>query len=80
MSDNAPVIELLDVRGMRCPMPLLKTRQALRHLASGHQLRVLTDDPGSLQDIPRWLSENGHRLLRTSMAGHAGELLIQKVD
>lgn len=71
-------VEELDVRGMRCPMPLLKTRQALRYLADGQLLRVLTDDPGSVNDIPRWLQENRHHLVGLRQDDAGSVLLIRK--
>ena len=57
---------LLDARGLRCPMPLLKTRQALRGLASGQTLLVRATDIGARRDIPAYLRQSGHELVRSS--------------
>ena len=55
----------LDARGMVCPMPLLKTKQALRPLAAGECLRVMATDPGSQRDIRSFAELSGHRLLES---------------
>lgn len=64
MADDAMVQgdQVLDLRGLRCPMPLLKTKQALGPLAVGARLLVITSDPGSKRDIPAYLDLGGHRL------------------
>ena len=62
-------VQELDARGLRCPLPLLKMRQALRHLPDGALLRVLADDAGSAQDIPHWLATSEHRLQAQDDAG-----------
>lgn len=54
----------LDATGLQCPMPLLKTRQALRHLKQGEQLAVLVTDPASVDDIPAYLRQSCHTLVR----------------
>lgn len=54
----------LDVREFLCPMPLLKMRQALRNLAQGEYLLVKATDSGALRDIPAYLRQSSHRLVR----------------
>jgi len=53
----------LDTRGLDCPLPLLKAKQALNRLASGEQLRVLATDPGSQRDFRVFAEQSGHALL-----------------
>jgi len=48
---TAPVIAEVDARGLACPLPLLKAKQALRSLAVNELIRVLATDAGSLQDF-----------------------------
>ena len=43
---------ILDVRGQLCPMPVIKTQQAIKNLMAGDELIVLASDPGSEYDIP----------------------------
>jgi len=45
----------LDVRGAKCPMPVVKARQAINELQAGQVLRVLATDPGSVNDFKGWV-------------------------
>jgi len=49
----------LDLRGLRCPLPALKTRKALTRLAAGDRLLVECTDPLSTLDIPNLINETG---------------------
>ena len=55
--------EILDARGLTCPMPLLKTKKALKQMDSGKILQVLGTDPGSKNDIPGFCEKGGNELL-----------------
>ncbi len=59
----------LDARGLRCPMPLLKLKQALHGMAPGDVIEVQTTDAGSVRDFQAFLRQGGHELL----ALHEGE-------
>ncbi len=64
---------LLQVAGLRCPMPLLKTKQALSSMETGQILRVETTDSGSWRDIPAFVNLTSHELLNQE---EQGELFI----
>jgi len=55
--------EILDTRGLSCPMPLLKTKKALKGLKSGQILEVRGSDPGSKNDIPDFCKKGGNKLI-----------------
>jgi len=57
--------ELLDVRGLLCPLPVIRTQNRVKTLQAGDVLEVTGTDPGILQDIPAWCRVNGHRVLET---------------
>lgn len=57
------VAQLLDARGLACPLPLLKTKLVLREMAIGERLQVLTTDAGSWRDIPAFARLSNHQLL-----------------
>lgn len=59
----------LDVRGLSCPMPILKTKKALADLATGELLRITATDPGSLRDFQAFAKQTGHELLEQRQAG-----------
>ena len=55
-------MQILDVSGQACPLPLLKTKQSLISLQKGDILQVIASDPGSNRDIPLFLQRGTHQL------------------
>ncbi len=68
----------LDATGLLCPLPVLKTAKRLQALAPGEVLRIETDDPAALIDMPHYCAESGHLLLSQEEAGAAMVWIIQK--
>lgn len=68
----------LDLRGLKCPLPVLRTRKALRRMAGGTSLLVRCTDPLAGIDIPHLVREEGHALLRQSHDGEAWAFHIAK--
>jgi tRNA 2-thiouridine synthesizing protein A len=56
----------IDVRGLKCPLPVLKTAKRMSPLAAGARVIVLTTDPMAAIDIPHFCQEHGHRLIGRS--------------
>ena len=54
--------ETLDTRGLLCPLPVIRTQDAIKHLTNGTKLEVLASDPGTLHDIPAWCPVHAHEL------------------
>lgn len=69
---------LLDAKGLRCPLPVLKARKALKHLATGEVLRILSTDPGAIKDFEAFCKTTGYRLLRQERAGDVLTTEIEK--
>lgn len=55
-------VTLIDLRGLKCPMPILKSKKALAKLAPGDLLRVWTTDPDASVDFARFCVQTGHQL------------------
>jgi tRNA 2-thiouridine synthesizing protein A len=66
----------LDLKGLKCPLPVLKTRKALTRLGAGDRLEVLTTDPMAEIDIPHFCRENGHSLLEAERTDGGHRFLI----
>ncbi|HXE17288.1 MAG TPA: sulfurtransferase TusA family protein [Stellaceae bacterium] len=60
---------LLDAKGLKCPLPVLKARKAMKALAPGAVLRVLATDPGAVGDFTHFCAVTGHRLLEHRAEG-----------
>ena len=69
---------ILDLKGLKCPLPVMKTRKALATLESGSIVIVLTTDPMAAIDIPHFCQENGHRLISAEMAAASGRFVVEK--
>lgn len=69
---------VLDLRGLKCPLPVLKARKAMQSLASGTQIWVETTDPLAVIDIPAFCQENGHSLIETEERADHHRFLLQK--
>lgn len=68
----------LDLRGLNCPLPVLKTRRRLSAMAAGEELVVLTTDPLAVIDIPAFCREAGHLLLETAAADSGHRFRLRK--
>ena len=53
----------LDAAGLLCPLPVLKIRKRLSALEAGQVLRVVTDDPAAIVDVPHFCVEQGHQIV-----------------
>jgi tRNA 2-thiouridine synthesizing protein A len=69
---------VIDVRGLKCPLPVLKAARRMRGHRSGDRFLLLTDDPMAAVDVPHFCREDGHRLLATSREGEALRFEIEK--
>jgi len=69
----------IDARGLRCPLPILRTKKALAQLQSGQTLRVLTTDPHALRDFQAFCRQTGNPLLaQIEQTNHAIHLLSRR--
>ena len=75
MNDNAT---LVDATGLRCPLPVLKARKAMKALDKGTQIRVLSTDPASPLDFRHFCQSKGHKLISVEERADDIEFLIEK--
>ncbi len=68
----------VDARGLQCPMPVIKTAQAIAKIDSGQTLEVIATDRGALSDIPAWSKDMGHSLKEEFEADSEYHFIIQK--
>ncbi|MFH1033944.1 MAG: sulfurtransferase TusA family protein [Pseudomonadota bacterium] len=55
--------QILDAKGLSCPMPILKTKKSINQMQSGQILELQATDPGTKNDLPAFLGRGGHQLL-----------------
>ncbi len=71
---------VLDVKGMTCPLPVLRANRAMRSLAPGDRLRVLATDRASVQDFQAYCRETGHALVAQGEEAGVFSFTIRKAD
>jgi tRNA 2-thiouridine synthesizing protein A len=69
---------LLDVKGMSCPLPVLRANRTLRGLAAGERLRVLATDRAAVADFQAFCRETGHALVSMSEEGGVFSFVIRR--
>ncbi len=79
MDENKPDV-ILDVKGLSCPMPVLRTKKAIDAMSSGQTLRIIATDPAAKSDIPALLNRLGHEIMSTGESDGTVSFLIRKND
>lgn len=68
----------LDASGLSCPLPILKTRKAIKSMQTGEILQVTSTDVGSQKDIESFCQQTGHALLGSEARGNSFIFTIRK--
>ncbi|HET6366376.1 MAG TPA: sulfurtransferase TusA family protein [Pseudomonadales bacterium] len=68
----------IDCIGLFCPMPIVKTREAIREMTVGQVLEMHSDDPASDADMKTWAERSGHELIGVSREGAVYRFLVRK--
>ena len=68
----------IDCTGLFCPMPIVKTREAMAQMAAGQVLEMLSDDPASDPDMRSWAQNTGHELIEVTRTGAVYRFVIRK--
>lgn len=75
---SVTIARTLDIQGLNCPLPMLKTKKALAELPSGAVLEVLATDPGTLSDFEAFCRSTKNTLVAHSETGGVYRFLIQR--
>ncbi|MDX3929788.1 MAG: sulfurtransferase TusA family protein [Shinella sp.] len=78
MTVPSELSEVYDLKGLKCPLPVLKTSKRLETMPAGAALWVETTDPLAVIDIPHFCHENGHRLEANERMDAGHRFLIRK--
>ena len=70
----------LDVKGLNCPLPILRARKALKDMPAGAVLEVLATGPGSLEDFPAFCNSTGDELVEAADDGGVYRFLIRRAN
>lgn len=70
----------LDARGLNCPMPILRTKKALKEISIGQTLEVLASDPGSMLDFAAFAKQTGDELVSAERLDAHFRYVIRRVS
>ncbi|MBP1950918.1 sulfurtransferase TusA family protein [Virgibacillus litoralis] len=70
--------KLLDAKGMACPMPVVKTKKAMKDINTGEVLEVHATDKGAKSDLAAWAKSGGHELLKDTEEDDVLKFWIKK--
>ena len=75
---STQIAKTLDLKGLSCPLPIVKTAQAIKELGSGELLEALATDPGSVADFNAWCKSTGNELVEHGEDGGVYRFVIRK--
>ncbi|MBF0356110.1 MAG: sulfurtransferase TusA family protein [Alphaproteobacteria bacterium] len=68
----------LDVKGLNCPLPILRAKKAMKDIAVGETLEILATDPGSVKDFDAFCRQTGNELVESKDEGGTYRFLIKR--
>jgi tRNA 2-thiouridine synthesizing protein A len=78
MSDEIKVAKVLDLKGLACPMPVVKVSKGIKDVAVGEVIEAQTTDPGSLTDFPAWAKTSGNEIVKTDQDDDVIKFFIRR--
>ena len=79
MSEEIKVDKVMDLKGLPCPMPILKVNKGIKDVEIGQVIEVWSTDPGSLSDFPSWARTRGQEILKTDQNGEVTKFYIKRL-
>ncbi len=70
---------ILDAKGLKCPLPVLRARKAMKEIPQGEVLQVLATDPGAVKDFAHFCETTGHELVESTHEGDVYRFRIRKI-
>ena len=72
--------QLLDVKGLNCPLPILRAKKALKEVAVGGTLQVLATDPGAVKDFEAFCRQTGNELIESKAEAKVFSFIIKRTS
>jgi tRNA 2-thiouridine synthesizing protein A len=78
MVDPVKPDQVLDLKGLLCPMPVVKLQLAVKKLTTGQVIEGIATDPGVMADIPAWARTTGNELVSIEQQGKEYHFIVKK--
>lgn len=80
MSDLIKADKVLDLKGLACPLPVVKMSKGIKEIEIGQIVEAQTTDPGSLTDFPAWAKTSGNEILKTDQTSDVIKFYVKRVS
>ena len=78
MSEEIKVDKVMDLKGLPCPMPVVKVSKGIKEVEVGQVIQAITSDPGSLADFPAWARTSGNEIIKTDQNNGTIQFYIKR--
>jgi tRNA 2-thiouridine synthesizing protein A len=78
MSEDIKADKVMDLKGLPCPMPVVKVSKGIKEIEVGQVIEAQTTDPGALTDFPAWARTSGNEILKTDQDGTVITFFIKR--
>ena len=78
MSEEIKADKVMDLKGLACPMPIVKVSKGIKEVEVGSVIEAVTTDPGSLADFPAWARTSGNEILKTEQGNGVIRFYIKR--
>lgn len=78
MSEGIKVDKVMDLKGLPCPMPVVKVSKGIKEVEIGQVVEAISTDPGSLTDFPAWARTSGNEIIKTEQDGDQIKFYIKR--
>ena len=79
MTEEIKADKVMDLKGLPCPMPVVKVSKGIKEVEIGQILEAQTSDPGALADFPAWAKTSGNEIIKTDQSDGLTTFFIKRV-
>ncbi len=72
--------QVLDAKGLNCPLPILRAKKALKGMETGQTLEIIATDPGAVKDFEAFCRSTGNELVDSSQDGGTYTFIIKNMN
>ena len=78
MSEDIKADKVMDLKGLPCPMPVVKISKGIKEVGVGQVVEAVTSDPGARADFPAWAKTSGNEIVKTEQDGKITRFWIKR--
>jgi tRNA 2-thiouridine synthesizing protein A len=78
MSEAIKADKVMDLKGLPCPMPVVKISKGIKEVQVGQVVEALTTDPGALVDFPAWARTSGNEIVKTEQENGVIRIFVKR--